>query len=86
MIDICVALNEDLSIPIMGWDVGELIECNIVAKGWRVFTPTDVDLNQWRYHLGTGSGHCGCLQTKRDEAMSILGSRGKEIRFIRSTG
>ncbi len=61
-----------LSTPIHGFDVGELLELNLVAKGWGIVSQSHRELNTWRYHLGTGSGHCGDQTQKRNEAMKIL--------------
>ncbi len=64
------------STPIHGFDVGELLELNLAAKGWEVISQSHGELNTWRYHLGTGSGHCGDQVAKRNEALKILELRG----------
>ena len=65
-----------LSVPIHGFDVGELLELNLAAKGWEIVSPwSHRELNTFRYHLGTGSGHCGDQVQKRKEAMDILALR-----------
>lgn len=58
--------------PIHGFDVGELLELNIAGKGWGIYSPPDYELNEWRIHLGTGSGHCGDYNLKRNEALGHL--------------
>ncbi len=66
----------NLDFPIHGWDVGEMMENNIAAKDWIVFSPTETELNTWRHHLGTGSGHCGDPVAKRAQAMEAIKRRG----------
>ena len=61
--------------PIHGFDIGELLELNLAAKGWEIFSESHAVLNTWRYHLGTGSGHCGDQPQKRAEALAILEAR-----------
>lgn len=63
------------STPIHGFDVGELLELNLAAKGWEIISESHEVLNTWRYHLGTGSGHCGDQVQKRNEALAILEAR-----------
>jgi hypothetical protein len=67
---------DDKSTPVHGFDVGELLELNLVAKGWEVMSLSHRELDTWRYHLGTGSGHCGDQSQKFNEAMEILSRRG----------
>lgn len=64
-----------MSTPIHGFDVGELLELNLAAKGWEIISESHRELNTWRYHLGTGSGHCGDQDQKRKEALDILEAR-----------
>jgi hypothetical protein len=66
----------DQFIRISGWDVGELMELNLQGKGWRVLVDTDVALNSWRTHIGTGSGHCGDVAQQRQNAITILNRFG----------
>jgi hypothetical protein len=66
----------NLDFPIHGFDVGEMLENNIAAKDWGIFCPTETELNSWRHHLGTGSGHTGDQGQKRAQAMEAINRRG----------
>lgn len=68
----------DKSIQIFAWDHAELLELNMIERGWGVVTHPDIFLNQYRYHLGTGTDHCGDTELKRQEALDVLTRRGLE--------
>lgn len=48
----------DRSIPISGWDVGELLELGLLYKRWAVISETETQLQCWRTHNGSGCGRC----------------------------
>lgn len=66
----------DRSLPIHGFDVAELVEINLAGKGWVIESPAELVLNQWRNHLGSGSGHTGNNTHLRQRAMDVLNRRG----------